>query len=245
MTNLTLQTELTDEQRENLNIVNSCAELLLRVINDILDYSKIEAGKMTLENVKFDFFKPFGKDIQKPILYRQNEKGLRLSYTVQKGIPRILVGDPGRLQQVLNNLISNAVKFTDIGEVRIDVDIIEKRDDSVKLKFTVSDTGIGIDGDKMNMLFKSFSQVDSSITRKYGGTGLGLAISKQLVEMMGGEIWVESQKGKGSTFYFTAGFKRKAKSSVKAECTSNADERVLGRKLNILLAKMTRSISRL
>ncbi len=236
MTNLTLQTELTDEQRENLNIVNSCAELLLRVINDILDYSKIEAGKMTLENVKFDFFNLLEKTYKAHIV-QANEKGLRLSYTVQKGIPRILVGDPGRLQQVLNNLISNAVKFTDIGEVRIDVDIIEKRDDSVKLKFTVSDTGIGIDGDKMNMLFKSFSQVDSSITRKYGGTGLGLAISKQLVEMMGGEIWVESQKGKGSTFYFTAGFKRKAKSSVKAECTSNADERVLGRKLNILLAE--------
>jgi len=131
MTNLTLQTELTDEQRENLNIVNSCAELLLRVINDILDYSKIEAGKMTLENVKFDFFNLLEKTYKAHIV-QANEKGLRLSYTVQKGIPRILVGDPGRLQQVLNNLISNAVKFTDIGEVRIDVDIIEKRDDSVK-----------------------------------------------------------------------------------------------------------------
>jgi PAS domain S-box-containing protein len=236
MTNLTLQTELTEDQRENLNIINSCAELLLRVINDILDYSKIEAGKMILENVKFDFLNLLEKTYKSHVVHA-DEKGLRLSYTVQKGIPRILVGDPGRLQQVLNNLISNAIKFTDVGEVKITADIVEIRDDSVKLKFSVSDTGIGIDREKIGLLFKSFSQVDSSITRRYGGTGLGLAISRQLVEMMGGEIWVQSKKEKGSTFYFTASFKRKDKDGVRAECFSNVRGKLPGRSLRILLAE--------
>jgi len=236
MTNLTLQTELTGDQRENLNIINSCADLLLRVINDILDYSKIEAGKMTLENVKFDLLNLLERTYKSHVA-QLKEKGLKLSYSVQKGIPRILVGDPGRLQQVLNNLISNAVKFTDVGEVRISADIVDKRDDSIKLKFSVSDTGIGIDSDKIGLLFKSFSQVDSSITRKYGGTGLGLAISKQLVEMMNGEIWVESKKEKGSTFYFTASFKRKDKSNVPTENSVNIKTGLPERRLNILVAE--------
>ncbi|HOM01373.1 MAG TPA: PAS domain S-box protein [Acetivibrio sp.] len=236
MTNLTLQTELTEEQKENLNIINSCADLLLRVINDILDYSKIEAGKMTLENVKFDFLNLLDKTYKSHIV-QANDKGLRFSYTVKKGIPRILVGDPGRFQQVLNNLISNAIKFTDVGEVKIDADIAERRDDSIKLKLTVSDTGIGIDDDKIGRLFKSFSQGDSSITRKYGGTGLGLAISKQLVEMMGGEIWVKSQKGKGSTFCFTVSFRLKDKGSANTEYSSDVCDGIPERKLNILLAE--------
>lgn len=236
MTNLTLQTKLTEDQEENLNIINSCAELLLRVINDILDYSKIEAGKMTLENVKFDILKLLEKTHKSHVL-QAREKGLKLSYNVQTGIPRILAGDPARLQQVLNNLISNAIKFTDIGEVRITVAIIEITEDSIKLKFTVSDTGIGIDSDKIGMLFKSFSQVDSSITRKYGGTGLGLAISKQLVDMMDGEIWVESEKEKGSIFCFTASFMRKLKCNVEAEHTTKTEDKKNHRRLNILLAE--------
>lgn len=205
MINLTLQSELTKDQRENLNIANSCADLLLSVINDILDYSKIEAGKMTIDSIEFDFYKLLDNTF-KAHLFRVREKNLKYKYQIEKDIPRFLVGDPKRLQQVLNNLISNAIKFTDFGEVKISSNIVQKTGDKLLLKFTVSDTGIGISEDEMQRLFKSFSQVDGSITRRYGGTGLGLAISKQLVEMMEGEIFVESEKNKGSIFSFTALF---------------------------------------
>lgn len=202
MSNLTLQSNLTADQRENLNIVNSCADLLLNVINDILDYSKIEAGKMTIDSIQFDLYKLLD-DTFKAHLFKVREKGLKYKYQIGDGIPRLVVGDPKRLQQVLNNLVSNAVKFTDFGEVRICSSVIEQQEEKVLLRFAVSDTGIGIGKDETQRLFKSFSQVDGSITRKYGGTGLGLAISKQLVEMMGGEISVESEKNKGSIFSFT------------------------------------------
>lgn len=202
MNNLTLKSNLTDDQRENLNIANSCAELLLNVINDILDYSKIEAGKLTIDPIWFDLYKLLD-DTFKAHLYMVREKGLKYSYRIDEGVPNIVFGDPSRLQQVLNNLISNAVKFTDFGEVGISASIIQWYDGKVKIKFEVADTGIGIGKDELSKLFKSFSQVDGSITRKYGGTGLGLAISKQLAEMMDGEIAVESEKNKGSTFSFT------------------------------------------
>jgi PAS domain S-box-containing protein len=203
MVNLTLQSDLTKDQRENLNIANSCADLLLSVINDILDYSKIEAGKMTIDEIEFDIYKLLD-NTYKAHLFKVREKKLKYKYQIEDGIPRILVGDPNRLQQVLNNLISNAIKFTEFGEVKISLNIAERFGDKLLIKFSVSDTGIGIGDDEMQRLFKSFSQVDGSITRKYGGTGLGLAISKQLVEMMKGEIHVESEKNKGSIFSFTA-----------------------------------------
>lgn len=202
MNNLTLKSDLTDDQRENLNIANSCANLLLNIINDILDYSKIEAGKMNIDPIWFDLYKLLD-DTFKAHLFMVREKGLKYSYRIDEGVPNIVFGDPSRLQQVLNNLISNAVKFTDFGEVSVSASIIQCYDGKVKVKFEIADTGIGIGKDELSKLFKSFSQVDGSITRKYGGTGLGLAISKQLVEMMGGEVAVESEKNKGSTFSFT------------------------------------------
>lgn len=202
MTNLTLQSELSEDQRENLNIANSCADLLLCVINDILDYSKIEAGKMTIDTIQFDFYKLLD-DTFKAHLFKVREKGLKFKYQIREDVPRFVTGDPTRLRQVLNNLISNAVKFTDFGGVKICSSVDRQFDDKVLIKFTVSDTGIGIGKDELQRLFKSFSQVDGSITRKYGGTGLGLAITKQLVEMMSGEISVESEKNKGSVFTFT------------------------------------------
>lgn len=202
MTNLTLQSELSEDQRENLNIVNSCADMLLSVINDILDYSKIEAGKMTIDTIQFDLYKLLD-DTFKTHLFKIREKDLKYKCQIEGDIPRFVTGDPIRLQQVLNNLISNAVKFTDFGGVDIRASVVRQIDEKVLIKFEVSDTGIGISKDEMKRLFKSFSQVDGSITRKYGGTGLGLAITKQLVEMMGGEIYVESEKNKGSVFTFT------------------------------------------
>jgi len=205
MLNLTLQSALTKDQRENLDIASSCADLLLSVINDILDYSKIEAGKMTIDEIEFDFYKLID-NTYKAHLFKAREKKLNYKCQVNEGIPRLLVGDPKRLQQVLNNLISNAIKFTDFGEVNISTDIAERNGEKLLLKFSVSDTGIGIGEEEKKRLFKSFSQVDGSITRKYGGTGLGLVISKQLVELMKGEIFVESEKNKGSVFSFTALF---------------------------------------
>lgn len=218
MTNLTLKSELTQDQRENLNIVNSCADLLLNVINDILDLSKIEAGKMTIDIIQFDLYKLLD-DTFKTHLFKVREKGLKYKYQIGDGIPRFIVGDPKRIQQVLNNFVSNAVKFTNFGEVTICSSVIQHYDEKVLIKFTVSDTGIGIAKDDMDRLFKSFSQVDGSITRNYGGTGLGLAISKQLVEMMNGEVFVESEKNKGSTFSFTV---------LVASIEENGDENKFG-----------------
>lgn len=205
MTDLTLLTELKPEQRENLTIVKSCAEALMNVIHDILDFSKIEAGKMTIDCVEFDLDNLMAKMLK---THRVNayEKGLELEYHKSEEVPEILEGDPFRLQQILNNLIGNAIKFTDFGSVGLQIGVVKKEKNELELKFSVSDTGIGIEAYEMTRLFKSFSQVDGSVSRKYGGTGLGLVISKRLVEMMEGSIWVESQKGVGSTFYFTGKF---------------------------------------
>lgn len=202
MTNLTLMTDLTEDQRENLDIIKTCSDSLLKVINDVLDYSKIEAGKMILENIDFSVREIVEKTV-KSHYTRANEKGIELSFNIDSTVPQIQIGDPNKLQQILNNLIGNAVKFTDGGFVAINVAARAKTEKYVQLKFSIADNGIGIAPDELSRLFKSFSQVDGSITRKYGGTGLGLAISKKLVEIMGGKIWVESKKGKGSTFYFT------------------------------------------
>ncbi|MGE5630375.1 MAG: PAS domain S-box protein [Caulobacteraceae bacterium] len=202
MIDLTLLTDLTEEQKENLYTAKECASTLLNLINDILDFSKIEAGKLKMEYIDFNIAE-LVKQAIKPHIIRAREKGLEFLYSVDDKIPQIVNGDPYRLKQVINNLVGNAVKFTDTGSINLSASLIAKDDDYVELEFTVSDTGIGIAPEDMKRLFITFSQVDSSHTRKYGGTGLGLAISKQLVEKMGGSIRVESAKGKGSSFYFT------------------------------------------
>jgi signal transduction histidine kinase/DNA-binding response OmpR family regulator len=207
MTELALETELTAEQREYLQMVKTSADHLLAVINDILDFSKIEAGKLTLEHLEFDLRDNL-EDTLATLALRAHKKGVELACRVPPTTPDALVGDPGRLRQILVNLVSNALKFTERGEVVVEVAPDGQVDGEVCLHFRVADTGIGIAAEKQPLLFKAFSQVDDSTTRKYGGTGLGLAISACLVEMMGGRIWVESEAGKGSTFHFTAQFGR-------------------------------------
>ena len=222
MTELALDTDLTGEQREFLESVKLSADYLLAVINDILDFSKIEAGKLDLDPVEFNLRDHLDETIATMAL-RAHTKGLELACHVLGDVPDALVGDPGRLRQVIVNLIGNAVKFTAAGEVVMSV-ALQKEESSMQneqpsgsssslldspfciLHFTVRDTGIGIPADKLDLLFKAFSQVDASTTRKYGGTGLGLAITSQLVRMMEGRAWVESAEGQGSTFHFTARF---------------------------------------
>lgn len=205
MIDLTLLTELDSEQKENLLTAKSCVSALLHIINEILDFSKLDANKIVIETINFDI-KHLVKEMIKAQGSIANQKGIELNYSFAENLPEILAGDPNRIRQVLNNLISNAVKFTEKGKVHISLKINQMTDEFVELRFMVSDTGMGISKEDYGKLFQSFSQVDSSITRKFGGTGLGLAISKRLVEMMGGTIWVESEKGKGSNFYFTAKF---------------------------------------
>ncbi|MCK9216661.1 MAG: PAS domain S-box protein [Firmicutes bacterium] len=202
MIDLTLLTGLNREQKENLSTAKACASNLLNLINDILDFSKIEAKKLTLENINFDISE-FIEQIIKPHSIRAEEKNLKLIYKIDNRIPETLNGDSNRLKQVINNLLDNAIKFTSKGEINLGINLNYNSEETIELEFSVSDTGIGIETKDIEKVFGTFSQADSSITRKYGGTGLGLAISKHLVEMMGGCIKVESEKGKGSTFSFT------------------------------------------
>jgi signal transduction histidine kinase/CheY-like chemotaxis protein len=203
MTTLLLETKLDPEQRELAQTVMHSAEGLLTIINDILDFSKIEAGRLELEVLDFDV-RCVVEETLDVLAHKAHDKGIELGCLVHSNVPQLLRGDPGRLRQVLLNLLSNAVKFTEKGEVLLSVTCDEEDPRMAKLRFTVTDTGIGIPADRMHRLFRSFSQVDASTTRKFGGTGLGLAISRQLVELMGGAIEAESEVGKGSTFRFTA-----------------------------------------
>jgi PAS domain S-box-containing protein len=205
MTELALDTDLAPEQREYLMMVQESADSLLMVINDILDFSKIEVGKLALDFIDFKLRDCLGSTM-KALAVRAHQKGLELAFRVPPEVPDELVGDPTRLRQVVLNLAGNAIKFTEQGEVVLRVRLRSQTEEDMRLHFAVSDTGIGIPVDKQQMIFEAFSQVDGSTTRKYGGTGLGLAISSQLVEAMGGRIWVESEPGKGSTFHFTARF---------------------------------------
>ncbi len=213
-TDLTLDTELTGEQRQYLNGVKFSAESLLKIINDILDFSKVEAGQLELEQIDFNLRETLGNTI-KTLALRAHEKGLELLMDIDNDVPETLIGDPARLWQVLINLIGNSVKFTESGEVAVIVEIDTMTDETVTLRFTISDTGIGIPVDKQPILFHPFIQADSSMTRRYGGTGLGLAISARLVEMMGGRIWFESEPGLGSQFHFTASFGVQSEAVVK------------------------------
>ena len=212
MTEMLLDTELTTQQQSCADAIKNSAGSLLDIINDILDISKIEAGKLDLEVIDFNL-RITCENMNDVVALRADEKGLEYSCLVDHDVPSLLQGDPGRLRQALVNLIGNAVKFTQEGEIRVHVSLVEKDDTLVTLRFDVSDTGIGIPQDKLNSLFEKFTQADTSTTRKFGGTGLGLSICKQLSEMMGGRIGAEShstsgRENKGSTFWFTAVFKK-------------------------------------
>ena len=202
MTDLVLDTELTPEQAEYLQMVKGSADALLTLLNDILDFSKMEAGKLDLDYRSFDLRKSLA-EVLKTLSIKAQEKGLEFIFDVSPEVPANIVGDPARLRQALVNLIGNAVKFTESGEIEVNARIESKSDEGVILRFSVRDTGIGIPVKKQKMIFDAFSRADSSTTRKYGGTGLGLTISSQLVGLMGGRIWIESEVGKGSTFHFT------------------------------------------
>jgi len=203
MTDLLRETELTPEQQDHVETIRQSGESLLALINDVLDFSKIEAGKLDLETTDFQVRRTV-EDVVALLAAQARSKDLPVACLIYRDVPDIVCGDPGRLRQVLINLVGNAVKFTDRGEVVVRVTLDGESEDAVTLRFSVADTGIGVPREAHARLFESFSQADSSTTRKYGGTGLGLAISKRLVEMMGGEIGVESEPGKGSTFWFTA-----------------------------------------
>jgi two-component system, sensor histidine kinase and response regulator len=205
MTDMALDTELTAEQREYLATVKGGADSLLSLINDILDFSKIEAGKLEIDRINFPLRETL-ENILRTLALRAHEKGLELACRVNPQIPDTLVGDPDRLKQILINLVGNAIKFTFMGEVIVNVEAEAQAGEMVDLHFAVKDTGIGIPADKQQMIFSAFTQADASTTRQFGGTGLGLAIVKRLVEMMGGRLWVESEVTKGSTFHFTLPF---------------------------------------
>jgi len=206
MTELVLDTELDSEQREYLTMAKISADSLLSLLNDILDYSKIEAGKLDIEAIDFNLGDCLG-DTMKTLSLRAHQKGLELAFEIEPNVPDALVGDPGRLRQIVLNLVGNAIKFTESGEVVLSVDLMTNMESDVQLRFTVKDTGIGIAPEKQAAIFAAFHQADGSMTRKYGGTGLGLTISSRLVELMGGRIWVDSELGTGSRFHFTANFK--------------------------------------
>jgi two-component system, sensor histidine kinase and response regulator len=205
MTELVLDTELTTEQREYLGMVKTSAHSLLTLLNDILDFSKIEAGMLGIEESDFVLRQNLGETL-KTLGLRAHEKHLELAWRVDADVPDHLVGDLGRLRQVLVNLVGNSIKFTERGEVVVEAEKESELDERVVLHFRIRDTGIGIPKEKQNAIFEAFTQADGSTTRKYGGTGLGLTITKRLVELMGGEIWVDSEPGKGSTFHFTTRF---------------------------------------
>lgn len=194
---------LSPEQQEYLELIQQSADSLLHLLNDILDFSKIEAGRLELERVPFDLANCVGKTVQ-TLARRAADKGLELACRVAEDIPDVLLGDPARLRQVIVNLVGNAIKFTPKGEVVVEVNSTSRTGSDLELQFSIRDTGVGIAEDKKEIIFEAFRQEDASTTRRFGGTGLGLAISGQLVEMMGGRIWVENNIGPGSTFYFTA-----------------------------------------
>jgi two-component system sensor histidine kinase/response regulator len=206
MTDLALDTVLTPEQRENLEIVKASAKALLTILNDILDFSKIEAGKLELDPIDFNPHNTIG-DTARAMALKAHQKGLELIVDVASDVPGILKGDPGRLRQILVNLLGNAIKFTQHGEVVLRVTReVTTADDDVTLHFSFRDTGVGIPEGRLESIFDAFTQVDGSTTRLYGGTGLGLSISSQLVHLMGGRLWVESESGQGSNFHFTVHF---------------------------------------
>jgi len=207
MTGLALDTRLTADQRGYLTAVKDSADLLLAVVDDVLDFSKIEARKLDLDYIEFDL-RVILEDTLKILALRAQQKGLELACHIRPDVPEGLLGDPGRLRQIVFNLVGNAIKFTELGEVVLHAEVQTCSEEEVELRFGVTDTGIGIPAEKQKVIFEAFEQGDRSMARKYGGTGLGLAICSQLVKLMGGQLWLESRVGQGSTFWFTARFSR-------------------------------------
>ncbi len=242
MTDLTLDSPLDPEQRNNLQLVRSSAKSLLSVINDILDFSKVEAGKLDLETIDFDLREHL-HNVLAMLSYRSREKNLLLHCKVDGDVPNAIAGDPGRLRQILVNLVGNAIKFTEAGEVLLHVSEPKfaaeaPSGDTVLLHFSVTDQGIGIPKEQQTIILEPFRQADESVTRKYGGTGLGLAICTQLVDLMNGRMWLESEVGKGSTFHFTARFNRTpAKRTVSARVSGGDVVSPVSRPLRILVAE--------
>jgi signal transduction histidine kinase/FixJ family two-component response regulator len=244
MSGLLLDTELDDEQQEFAQTVRACGDQLLTLINDILDFSKVEAGKLELETLDFDL--PVAmEEAGEIVAAKADGKDLQFSCAVEPDVPSRLRGDPGRLRQILINLANNAIKFTEQGEVSVRASLESENDTHATVRFSVSDTGIGIRDERLDKLFHSFSQVDASTTRKYGGTGLGLAICKQLVDLMGGRIGLNSQPGQGSTFWFTIPIEKQSDEALSPSAGDRAPETVQKndapvdrlRKLRVLIAE--------
>jgi len=213
MSDLLEETPLSIEQREYVRVLKRGGETLMNLINNILDLSKVESGNLELEKTEFNL-EELSEQVMELMAYRAHEKGLELAFQISPEVPINLMGDPNRLKQVLVNLIGNALKFTEKGEVVLEVKSVERADDKCRILFSVKDTGIGIPKEKLEQIFDPFTQADASTTRKYGGTGLGLTISKKLVERMGGGIEVTSQPGQGTTFYFTLPFEIRKGGSI-------------------------------
>ena len=241
MASILLETDLSAEQRENAEIILRSGENLLELINDILDFSKIESGKIEFESINFNLLLMLD-DIRRLLAYRADDAGLELSYSIDPAVPLFLKGDPGRIRQVVTNLVGNALKFTEKGSVTVNASLVSDQDGVSTVKFSIRDTGIGIPESRISAIFSPFTQVDASTTRKYGGTGLGLSISKQLVELMGGEIGITSELGKGSTFWFTARFEKQSAEALKArqEEAEQAEKNILlsAKKLEDLTARI-------
>jgi len=225
MATLLCDSTLDEEDLDMAETLKTSAESLMDILNDILDFSKIEAGKLDIENIEFDLTIILNHVINL-LSIKSSEKGLELALNIENDVPHYLYGDPGRIKQILINLVNNAIKFTSKGKISLDVKLLQDQNQHATIMFSVEDTGIGIPKNRMERLFKSFSQVDSSTTRKYGGTGLGLAISKQLAALMGGNIGVESEEGNGSRFWFTAVIKKQEIENKSLEGASQATEKI-------------------
>ncbi len=235
MVDILKRTPLSKEQLEYLDIIQISGANLLMIINDVLDFSKIEAGQITFESIHFNLSDEVSEVI-KLLKYKADQKGLELSYSLGPDVPEMLVGDPLRLKQVLINLCNNSIKFTTEGFVKIKVETIKLNENKVVLKFEVQDTGIGISSENQLKLFKSFSQADVSTTRKFGGTGLGLAISKNLVQLMNGNIGIQSEEGNGAVFFFSCEFVIAQKITI-MEKEEFIPSEIAVKKLKILLAE--------